>query len=204
MQLVHKRSVGLGQQYGLLDEMWKRYFTPEHVRLLHVFLLEDRGSKFLNIGKIVFFSFWTRQQKYSRKIDHYKILENYQLKYPDLPKPKDNCWRKVPGQALTACRVLELRSNLVFSLNNLSEKGGNFDNGFSFNPLLDLKKKTWSPLLATRDWGGHWGVLNTVIPQEKLANTEILWRKSTKYRYRTHADPSRLLKLYPSHVFVYL
>ena len=52
-----------------------------------------------------FFSFWTRQQKYSRKIDHYKILENYQLKYPGLPKPKDNCWGKVPGQALTACRV---------------------------------------------------------------------------------------------------
>ena len=55
VQLVHKRSVGLGQQYGLLDEMWKRYFTPEHVRLFHMFLSEDRGSKFFNIGKIVFF-----------------------------------------------------------------------------------------------------------------------------------------------------
>ena len=32
--------------------------------------------------------------------------------------------------------------------------------------------------------GGHWGVPNTAIPYEKMANTEIPRRKSTKYRYR--------------------
>ena len=118
-----------------------------------------------------FFSFWTRQQKYSRKIDHYKILENYQLKYPGLPKPKDNCWGKVPGQALTACRVWELRSSLVFSLNNLSEKGGNFDNGFSFNPLLDLKKNLVS--FACHSW------LRGTLGATQYRNTA---RKIGKYR----------------------
>ena len=34
--------------------------------------------------------------------------------------------------------------------------------------------------------GRHWGVPNTAIPQEKLANTEIPCRKSTKYRYRIY------------------
>ena len=32
--------------------------------------------------------------------------------------------------------------------------------------------------------GGHWGVPNTATPYEKMANTEIPRRKSTKYRYR--------------------
>ena len=41
--------------------------------------------------------------------------------------------------------------------------------------------------------GGGGGVANTAIPLEKLANTEIPCRKSTKYRYRIH-DRSRLLK----------
>ena len=40
---------------------------------------------------------------------------------------------------------------------------------------------------------GGGGVANTAIPLEKLANTEIPCRKSTKYRYRIH-DRSRLLK----------
>ena len=33
---------------------------------------------------------------------------------------------------------------------------------------------------------GHWGVPNTAIPYEKLANTEIPCRKWTKYRYRMY------------------
>ena len=41
--------------------------------------------------------------------------------------------------------------------------------------------------------GGHWGVPNTAIPYEKLANTEIPCQKSTKYRYRIY-DRSCLLK----------
>ena len=59
--------------------------------------------------------------------------------------------------------------------------------------------------------GGHWGVPNTAIRSEKLANTEIPCQKSTKYRYCID-DRSRLLlskrknkkKLYLSRVFVYL
>ena len=34
--------------------------------------------------------------------------------------------------------------------------------------------------------GGHWGVPNTAIPYEKLANTEIPCQKWTKYRYRIY------------------
>ena len=42
------------------------------------------------------------------------------------------------------------------------------------------------------------------IPQEKLANTEIMCQKSTKYRYHSYDRSRLLIKLYPSRVFVYL
>ena len=41
---------------------------------------------------------------------------------------------------------------------------------------------------------GFLGVRNTPIPQEKLANTEIPFRKLTKYRYRIY-DRSHLLEV---------
>ena len=50
--------------------------------------------------------------------------------------------------------------------------------------------------------GGHWGVPNTAIPYEKLANTEIPCRKWTKHRYRIY-DRWRLLNVVSiSHVFL--
>ena len=56
MQLVHKRSVGLGQQYGLLDERVKTILhTGTRSTLARVPLGRQPGSKFLNIGKKVFF-----------------------------------------------------------------------------------------------------------------------------------------------------
>ena len=59
--------------------------------------------------------------------------------------------------------------------------------GFSGFPRL-FKKPT---LL---NWGGHWGIPNTAIPYEKLANTKIACRKWTKYRYRFY-DRWRLLNV---------
>ena len=59
--------------------------------------------------------------------------------------------------------------------------------GFSGFPRL-FKKPT---LL---NWGGHWGIPNTAIPYEKLANTKIACRKWTKYPYRFY-DRWRLLNV---------
>ena len=42
--------------------------------------------------------------------------------------------------------------------------------------------------------GGHWRVPNTAIPWEKLANTKIPCRKSTKYWYHIY-DRSHSLKV---------
>ena len=50
---------------------------------------------------------------------------------------------------------------------------------------------TW---LACASGEGHWGVPNTAVPYEKLANTEIPCRKWTKYRYRIY-DRWRLLNV---------
>ena len=50
--------------------------------------------------------------------------------------------------------------------------------------------------------GAHWGIPNTAMPYEKLANIEIPRRKWTKYRYRIY-DRWRLLNVVSiSHVFL--
>ena len=55
------------------------------------------------------------------------------------------------------------------------------NNEVKWNNHIDLIVKKASKKLYR---GGHWGVPNTAIPYEKMANTEIPRRKSTKYRYR--------------------
>ena len=59
---------------------------------------------------------------------------------------------------------------------------------------LFFRSTSGKSLYSIYMWRGTLGVPNTVIPWEKLVNTEIACRQSTKYRYCIY-DRSRLLKV---------